>query len=208
MNSSVNSISNAAPVGVVNSWKNSGNGVAAHFVIDRDGTINKYVGFLKHKEEFELLPKVSEAIRKINCSEYLAIVVTNQPVIARGEVEIDELEEIHNKMETLLGNEGAYIDAIYYCPHHPQAVIEEYRKSCTCRKPEAGLITKAVSDFSQIGIEIDIKNSLTVGNRRSDLLAGINAGTGKNILIGSDEPDAADIASAHYQSLFDLEQVL
>ena len=87
-------------------------------------------------------------------------------------------------------------------------MLEEYKSDCGCRKPQPDLILKAVSDFSKIGIEIDLKNSLTVGNRRSDLLAGINAGTGKNILIGSDEPDAADIASAHYQSLFDLEQVL
>ena len=87
--------------------------------LDRDGTINKYVGFLRNIDEFELLLGVAEAIRRINSSGYLAIVVTNQPVIARGEVTVPELQEIHNKMETLLGAEGAYLDAIYYCPHHP-----------------------------------------------------------------------------------------
>ena len=86
-------------------------------LLDRDGTINKYVGFLRNIDEFELIDGVAEAIRKINESGCLAIVVTNQPVIARGEVSFDELEEIHNKMETLLGKEGAYLDAIYYCPH-------------------------------------------------------------------------------------------
>ena len=87
--------------------------------LDRDGTINKYVGFLRNIDEFELLPGVSEAIRMINTSGYLAIVVTNQPVIARGEVTFEELDNIHCKMETLLGKEGAYIDGLYFCPHHP-----------------------------------------------------------------------------------------
>ena len=81
--------------------------------LDRDGTINKYVGFLRNIDDFELLPTASEAIKMINRSEYLAIVVTNQPVIARGEVTFAELDEIHNKMETLLGKDGAYLDGIY-----------------------------------------------------------------------------------------------
>ena len=81
--------------------------------LDRDGTINRYVGYLRKVEEFELLPGVGEAIRKINASGYLAIVVTNQPVIARGEVSLEELQIIHNKMETMLGKEGAYLDGIY-----------------------------------------------------------------------------------------------
>ena len=86
--------------------------------LDRDGTVNQYAGFLRTVEEFELLPGAAEAIRIINSSGYLAIVVTNQPVIARGEVTFEQLQEIHNKMETLLGMEGAYLDAIYFCPHH------------------------------------------------------------------------------------------
>jgi len=87
--------------------------------LDRDGTINKYVGFLKNIDDFELLPGVSEAIKLINQSNYLAIVVTNQPVVARGDVTFEQLDEIHNKMETLLGNDGAYLDGLYFCPHHP-----------------------------------------------------------------------------------------
>lgn len=87
--------------------------------LDRDGTINKYVGFLRKQEELELLSDAAEAIKQINKSDYLAVVVTNQPVIARGEVTWNELDEIHNKMETLLGKAGAYIDGLYFCPHHP-----------------------------------------------------------------------------------------
>ena len=112
--------------------------------LDRDGTINKYVGFLTNIDEFELLPGVIEAIKKINASGYLAIVVTNQPVIARGEVSYGELEEIHNKMETLLGQKGAYLDAIFYCPHHPHKGYEgerpEYKIECECRKPKPGML--------------------------------------------------------------------
>ena len=87
--------------------------------LDRDGTINIYKGFLRKKEDLELIPGVSEAIKKINSSEYLCIVVTNQPIIARGESSVQNLEDIHKHLETLLGNEGAYIDGLYYCPHHP-----------------------------------------------------------------------------------------
>ena len=93
--------------------------------LDRDGTINKYKGFIRNPEDFELIPGVSEAIKKLNESGYLVIVVTNQPVIARGEVTYEGLEEIHNRMETLLGNDGAYVDAIYYCPHHPHKGMKE-----------------------------------------------------------------------------------
>ena len=103
--------------------KNLSNKQKAVF-LDRDGTINKYVGFLRNINEFELINGVAEAIKKINASGYLAIVVTNQPVIARGEVTFQELEEIHNKMETELGLQGAYLDAIYYCPHHPHKGYE------------------------------------------------------------------------------------
>lgn len=119
--------------------------------LDRDGTINKYVGFLRNIDEFELLDGAVEAIKKINASGYLAIVVTNQPVIARGEVSFEELERIHNKMETLLGKEGAYLDAIYFCPHHPHKGYEgerpELKFDCNCRKPKPGMLLKVKPRF-------------------------------------------------------------
>ena len=120
--------------------------------LDRDGTINKYVGFLTNIDEFELLPGTAEAIKKINASGYLAIVVTNQPVVARGEVTFDQLEEIHKKMQTLLGNDGAYLDGIYYCPHHPHkgyaGEVPELKIDCDCRKPKPGMLYKAEKDFN------------------------------------------------------------
>ena len=150
--------------------------------LDRDGTINKYVGYLRTPEQFELLDGVGEAIRKINLSGYLAIVVTNQPVIARGEVTVDGLQEIHNKMETMLGKEGAYLDGVYYCPHHPDkgfaGEVEELKIVCECRKPKAGLLLEAAKDFN-----IDLSQSWMIGDSENDVLAGKNAGC-KTALIG------------------------
>lgn len=154
--------------------------------LDRDGVINKYVGFLRNIDDFELLDGVSKAIRKINESGYLAIVVTNQPVIARGEVSFAELTEIHNKMETLLGEDGAYLDAIYFCPHHPDkgfdGEIPELKFDCDCRKPKPGMLIKAAKEFN-----IDLTKSWMVGDSDSDIMAGKNAGC-STVLIGeSDE---------------------
>lgn len=150
--------------------------------LDRDGTINKYVGYLRTPEQFELLEGVGEAIRKINLSGYLAIVVTNQPVIARGEVTVDGLQQIHNKMETMLGKEGAYLDGVYYCPHHPDkgfaGEVEELKIVCECRKPKAGLLLQAAKDFN-----IDLSQSWMIGDSENDVLAGKNAGC-KTALIG------------------------
>lgn len=149
--------------------------------LDRDGTLNKYVGFLRDIEQFELLPGIEDAVRKINESGYLAIVVTNQPVIARGEASIDELQEIHNKLETLLGMQGAYVDAIYYCPHHPHKGYEgervEYKIECDCRKPKPGMLLKAAEDFN-----IDLSQSWMIGDSENDIVAGNAAGC-KTVLI-------------------------
>ncbi len=159
--------------GVV-SAKNLSNKQKAIF-LDRDGTINKYVGFLRNIDEFELLPEVSEAIRMINTSGYLAIVVTNQPVIARGEVTFEELDNIHCKMETLLGKDGAYIDGLYFCPHHPhkgyEGEIPELKIDCDCRKPKPGMLLKAAEELN-----IDLNASYMIGDSDSDVQAGEAAG--------------------------------
>ena len=165
--------------------KNLGRKQRAVF-LDRDGTINRYVGFLRDIEQFELLDGVAEAIRRINASGYLAIVVTNQPVIARGEVTRAGLQAIHNKMETLLGEQGAYLDALYYCPHHPHSgyagEISELKIECDCRKPKPGLLLRASEDFN-----IDLSQSWMVGDGENDVLAGRAAGC-KTALIGKTEP--------------------
>ena len=152
--------------------------------LDRDGTINQYVGFLRDIDEFELLSGVAEAIKLINQSGYLAIMVTNQPVIARGEVSWEELHEIHRKMQTLLGKEGAYLDGIYVCPHHPDKGFEgerpEYKFDCDCRKPKPGLLLQAARDFN-----IDLSQSYMIGDDQRDVEAGKKAGCKESYLIGT-----------------------
>ena len=158
--------------------------------LDRDGTINKYNGFVRTPDEFELIPGVASAIRRLNETGYLVIVATNQPVIARGETTIEGLNEIHNKMETLLGNEGAYVDAIYYCPHHPhkgyEGEVPELKIECNCRKPKPGLLLQAAQDFN-----IDLNESYMIGDSENDVLAGINAGC-NTILLGNDISEQYD----------------
>lgn len=150
--------------------------------LDRDGTINKYVGFLRDIDDFELEEGAAQAVKLINGSGSLAIVATNQPVIARGEVTFGELAEIHNKMETLLGREGAYLDGIYFCPHHPhkgyEGEIPELKFDCECRKPKAGMLLKAAEELN-----IDLSRSWMVGDGENDILAGKAAGC-RTALIG------------------------
>ena len=150
--------------------------------LDRDGTINQYVGFLVKADQFQLIPQVADAVRMINQSGYLAIVVTNQPVIARGECTWGELQRIHQTMETALGKCGAYLDGIYVCPHHPDkgfsGELPEYKVSCECRKPKAGLLRQAAADFN-----IDLSQSVMIGDSDSDVEAGRNAGVRQSIRI-------------------------
>lgn len=149
--------------------------------LDRDGTLNKYVGFLTDINDLELMDDAAEAVRRINASGYLAIVITNQPVIARGEVSMEELTQIHNKMETLLGQEGAYIDALYFCPHHPDKGFAgerpQFKTECSCRKPKPGMLLQAAQDYN-----IDLSKSWMIGDSDSDIKAGAAAGCGTVML--------------------------
>lgn len=167
--------------------------------LDRDGTINQYVGFLRDIDQLALIEGAADAIKAINASGYLAIIITNQPVIARGEVTVSELQEIHNKLETLLGQQGAYVDAIYYCPHHPhkgyEGEVPELKIDCACRKPKPGMILKAAEDFN-----IDISASYMVGDSISDMECAENAGC-KPVYIGA-EP--ISMQTMQYASLYDF----
>lgn len=150
--------------------------------LDRDGTINVSNGFITRTEDFNLANGVADAIKKINKSGYLAIVVTNQPVIARGDCTFNELQNIHNKMETELGRVGAYLDGIYFCPHHTDSGFpgerKEYKYKCDCRKPNAGLLFQAASRFN-----IDLAQSYMIGDSENDILAGEKAGCKESILV-------------------------
>lgn len=153
--------------------------------LDRDGTINKYKGYITSPKQLELISGAAEAIKKINRSGYLAIVITNQPSIAMGRMSFAVLDEIHAKLDTLLGEEGAYIDALYFCPHHPDKGFEgeraELKIKCDCRKPSGGMIKKAAEDFN-----IDLSKSFMVGDSERDVLAAIDAGCTPIFLTGSD----------------------
>ena len=157
--------------------------------LDRDGTINFYKGFLTRPEDFELLPGVIEAVRQINKSGYICIVISNQPVIARGDCSFEDLKAIHNKMETELGRQGAFIDAIYYCPHHTDKGFEgerpDYKFDCDCRKPKPGLLLQASKDWN-----IDLKKSYMIGDSEKDVAAGNAAGCKHSYLVKTNEPEA------------------
>ena len=150
--------------------------------LDRDGTLNKYVGFLTEPDQFELIDGAAEAIKKINKSGYLAIVVTNQPVIARGDCTWEELRTIHDKMETNLGKVGGFVDGIYICPHHPdkgfEGEREQYKHECACRKPAPGLLQQAAKDFN-----IDLSKSIMIGDSDIDVQAGNRAGCAYSLKI-------------------------
>ncbi len=153
--------------------------------LDRDGTINKLKGFISSTEQMELLPNVGQAIAMINKKGYLAIVVTNQPVIARGECSYEQLDQIHAKMETLLGEEGAYVDDLFFCPHHPDKGFEgerlELKINCDCRKPKPGMILDAAKKYN-----IDLSQSFMVGDDSRDVLAG-RAARCISVLIGEND---------------------
>lgn len=142
--------------------------------LDRDGTINRYKGFIKTADDIELLPRVADAVKKINASEYLAIVISNQPVIARGESTVDEVDRMFDKIETLLGQSGAYLDGVYYCPHHPHkgfdGEVKELKIDCDCRKPKIGLLRRAAEDFN-----LDLTKCVMIGDGETDVKTGKNA---------------------------------
>lgn len=139
--------------------------------IDRDGTLSEEVGYINHPERFRLFPYAGEAIRQLNENGWLAIVTTNQAGVARGYFSEEMIETVHKSMREKLETDGARLDAIYYCAHHPSVGEPPYRFDCDCRKPKPGLISRAASDF-----DIDLKNSWMVGDRYSDIQMARNAG--------------------------------
>lgn len=137
--------------------------------LDRDGTINEQMGYLNHLSRFHLLPRVCEAIRLLNERQIPAVVVTNQSGLARGYFPESLLIEIHEHMNHLLAEEGAHLDGIYICPHHPEAKQPEFRLACDCRKPKPGLLQRAAREMG-----LDLSRSYVVGDRWSDLKTAVN----------------------------------
>lgn len=143
--------------------------------LDRDGVLNEERGLFKEPENLEVFDFVPEAVKMINRSDFKAIVVTNQPGIAKNILSLTELSKIHKKLETILGNKGAKIDELYFCPHHPDKGFPgerlEYKIDCNCRKPKPGMLLKAAEEFN-----IDLPKSYMIGDSGRDILAGLFAG--------------------------------
>lgn len=131
---------------------------------DRDGTLNVDTDFLYKKEEFEWMDGAVEAIRFANENGYKVIVITNQSGVARGYFKEADVNALHDWMNEQLKEYGAHIDAFYYCPHHPEAVVPEYRKKCECRKPGAKLVEDACRDF-----DVDKEKAIMIGDAERDL---------------------------------------
>lgn len=153
--------------------------------LDRDGTINKEVDFLSTPEGLELLPGSARAIREANDLGFKVFVVTNQSGIARGLLTETQLQQIHSKLTAMLAAEKAYIDAIYYCPHHAESGSGEYKQECDCRKPNTGMVRQAAAEFN-----IDPKESFVIGDRMIDVQLARNVNA-RSILVltgyGKDE---------------------
>jgi D-glycero-D-manno-heptose 1,7-bisphosphate phosphatase len=151
--------------------------LAPAIFIDRDGTINEDIGYVSSPDDLRLYPYAAEAVRLVNQSGLQAIVITNQSGIARGYYNEDTLAVIHDRMITELGRDGARIDAIYYCPHHPRIGDDRYRQMCACRKPRPGMLRQAAREHS-----IDLTRSYVIGDKASDINLATNAGA-RGVLV-------------------------
>ena len=154
--------------------------------LDRDGVITKEPPYYAHRiDQLELIPKSAEAIRLLNKNEFKVVIVSNQSGVARGYYQEKDIEIYNKAMKKKLEEENACIDAIYYCPHYPEATIKEYRIDCDCRKPKPGMLKRAERDLN-----LDLKCSFLIGDKMSDIEAGYRAGC-KTILVltgqGNDE---------------------
>ncbi|MCP4714515.1 MAG: HAD family hydrolase [Deltaproteobacteria bacterium] len=139
--------------------------------IDRDGTLNEEVHYLSRPDQLRLISGAAQAIVEINRAGLLAVVITNQAGVARGLIPEDQLPRIQQAFTEMLGREGARIDGYYQCPHHPDGSIARYRRTCTCRKPQPGLLLQAAQE-----LDIDLKKSCVVGDKASDIQLGHNVG--------------------------------
>ena len=153
--------------------------------LDRDGTLCEEVGYLNSVEQMRLISRAGEAVRLLNQKGFKVVVVTNQSGVARGFFPESILEKLHNEMNRQLEEEGAYLDAIYYCPHHPTEGFPPYIQDCTCRKPAIGLFLKAAAD-----LDLDLPSSYMIGDHISDVECGQRVGAQTILLLTGHGPEA------------------
>lgn len=168
----------------------------AGVLLDRDGTIIVDKNYLSSPSEIELLPGAAEVIRTLNAAGIVVAVITNQSGVARGLFTEVQVNSVHRRLDELLRVHGARIDGYYYCPHHPDGIVERYRCVCDCRKPGSSLLEKAISDYN-----LDRVRSWMIGDKSSDVEAGLSAGL-HTAAVGSisDSPDSF----ARYKSLVEV----
>ena len=147
--------------------------------LDRDGTINEEVGYLKSLDMLKVIPGAGAAIRRLNAAGFKVVIITNQSGVARGYFPESLVHEAHALLTATLRKDGATIDGIYYCPHHPTAGNSKHTIQCDCRKPATGLMDRAARD-----LDIDLKQSFMVGDKWSDIELGHRAGA-RSILVRS-----------------------
>lgn len=139
--------------------------------LDRDGTLNEEIGYVNHPSLFHVYPCAVEAVRELNRAGFVTIVVTNQSGVARGYFDEAMVHTLHAKLREEIEAGGAWLDAIYYCPHHPDGIADAYRRECDCRKPELGMVKRATSDW-----KLDLARSFVVGDRYGDVELARRAG--------------------------------
>ncbi len=154
-------------------------------LLDRDGVLIADVGHLTSPDQIRVLPRVPEALRRLRAAGWRLIVATNQSVVARGRITEEQLREIHRVLLEALRAQGAEIDAVYYCPHHPEGAVAEYRRVCDCRKPCPGMLLRAAQEW-----RLDLSRSVVVGDAPSDVEAGRRAGCRTVLIVGADPAGA------------------
>jgi len=177
--------------------------------LDRDDTLIRDTGYLSDPDDIDILPGAAEGLCALNRAGVPAIVVTNQSGIARGLLDEKTLHVIHARLLKLLKMQGARFDALYYCPHHPQGIVEQYRMTCPCRKPEPGMLLQAARDFG-----LDLTTCFLVGDQGRDMEAihrvggtGVLIATGKEIVLErGPEYVAGDLQDAVRWILEDAEE--
>jgi D-glycero-D-manno-heptose 1,7-bisphosphate phosphatase len=150
----------------------------AGIFLDRDGTLLEEAGYINHIDRMKLFPWTAEALRKLNSAGLPVVVVTNQSGVGRGHFSEDLVAKVHQKIQEELAAEGARVDAFYYCPHHPTAVLKAYRQECRCRKPAVGMLEEAAQRF-----KINPRASYVVGDSYRDMQLGFNAGARTVLLM-------------------------
>jgi histidinol-phosphate phosphatase family protein len=162
--------------------------------LDRDGVLNRMNGHIATPDDLHLFPFAGDALRELNASEHRVIVVTNQPVLARGECTVEGLDGIHAKLDTLLGRDGAYLEAIYFCPHHPdqgfEGEVTELKIACDCRKPKPGLLLRAQADFN-----IDLARSWLIGDSEADVRAAHACGATSVLVLTGETRAPSDLSA-------------